>query len=53
LRRFFRLVGWGRLWFFSSSGAVQALDCRSIGWLKVRHRDDQIGFILTSQVWGI
>jgi SH3-like domain-containing protein len=31
LRRFFRLAGLGLLWFSSSSGAVQALDYRSIG----------------------
>ncbi len=31
LRRFYRLVGLGLLWFFSSSGAVQALDYRSVG----------------------
>ena len=31
LRRFFRLAGWGLLLFIAFSGAVQALDYRSIG----------------------
>ncbi len=32
--------------------ALELVEYGSTGWLKVRHRDGQIGFILTSQVWG-
>lgn len=32
--------------------ALELLERGSTGWLKVRHRDGQIGFILASQVWG-
>lgn len=32
--------------------ALELVEYGPTGWLKVRHRDGQIGFILTSQVWG-
>jgi SH3-like domain-containing protein len=32
--------------------ALELVARGSAGWLKVRHRDGQIGFILASQVWG-
>lgn len=32
--------------------ALELVEHGSTGWLKVRHRDGQIGFILASQVWG-
>lgn len=31
---------------------LELVDHGATGWLKVRHRDGQIGFILSSQVWG-
>ncbi|GAO36560.1 hypothetical protein SCT_1968 [Sulfuricella sp. T08] len=33
--------------------ALELVEHGSTGWLKVRHRDGQIGFVLASQVWGI
>lgn len=32
--------------------ALELLERGAAGWLKVRHRDGQIGFIQSSQVWG-
>lgn len=32
--------------------ALELIEHGSTGWLKVRHRDGQIGFVLASQVWG-
>jgi SH3-like domain-containing protein len=32
--------------------ALELVEIGSSGWLKVRHRDGQIGFIMASQVWG-
>lgn len=32
--------------------ALELLERGAAGWLKVRHRDGQVGFIQTSQVWG-
>jgi hypothetical protein len=31
---------------------LELVEYGSTGWLKVRHRDGRIGFILASQVWG-
>jgi len=33
--------------------ALEMLELASPGWIKVRHRDGQSGFISISQVWGI
>ena len=32
--------------------ALELVEYGAVGWLKVRHRDGQVGFILASQVWG-
>ena len=32
--------------------ALELLELGTAGWLKVRHRDGQTGFVLASQVWG-
>ena len=32
--------------------ALELVEYGSSGWLKVRHRDGQVGYILASQVWG-
>lgn len=32
---------------------LELVENGSAGWLKVRHRDGQIGFILANQVWGV
>ena len=33
--------------------ALELVEHGSAGWLKVRHRDGQTGFVLVRQVWGI
>ena len=33
--------------------ALELIEPAGNGWIKVRHRDGLIGFILSSQVWGI
>lgn len=33
--------------------ALELLELASPGWIKVRHRDGQSGFVSISQVWGI
>ncbi len=33
--------------------ALELVEPAGNGWIKVRHRDGQSGFILSSQVWGI
>jgi hypothetical protein len=32
--------------------ALEVMEHGSSGWLKVRHRDGQSGFVKISQVWG-
>ncbi|MDD5240370.1 MAG: SH3 domain-containing protein [Sulfuricella sp.] len=32
--------------------ALELVEHGTAGWLKVRHRDGQVGFVLSSQVWG-
>jgi SH3-like domain-containing protein len=32
--------------------ALELVEYGSAGWLKVRHRDGAVGFVLASQVWG-
>lgn len=32
--------------------ALELVERGATGWLKVRHRDGQVGFVLASQVWG-
>lgn len=32
--------------------ALELVEHGSTGWLKVRHRDGQVGYIMASQVWG-
>ncbi|MEN6628749.1 MAG: SH3 domain-containing protein [Sulfuricella sp.] len=32
--------------------ALELIEHGAAGWLKVRHRDGQVGFVLASQVWG-
>lgn len=32
--------------------ALELVEQSAAGWLKVRHRDGQVGFVLASQVWG-
>lgn len=32
--------------------ALELVEPGAAGWLKVRHRDGQAGFVLASQVWG-
>ncbi len=32
--------------------ALELIEYGPAGWLKVRHRDGQIGFVLSTQVWG-
>ena len=31
---------------------LELVEPGAAGWLKVRHRDGQVGYVLTSQVWG-
>jgi SH3-like domain-containing protein len=33
--------------------ALELVERGSTGWLKVRHRDGQTGFVLATQVWGV
>jgi SH3-like domain-containing protein len=33
--------------------ALELVESAGNGWIKVRHRDGLVGFILSSQVWGI
>jgi hypothetical protein len=32
--------------------ALELVEYGAAGWLKVRHRDGQSGYVLASQVWG-
>lgn len=32
--------------------ALELIEYGATGWLKVRHRDGQVGFVQASQVWG-
>ncbi len=31
---------------------LELVETAAAGWLKVRHRDGQVGYVLASQVWG-
>lgn len=45
-------LGSSRVFQVRAQVALEVLDATGTGWVKVRHRDGDIGFVRSTEVWG-